>query len=133
MSWRIRPARHVHKAPEQGISSGSNTRQSGSRRESIALASAVFLPVLAGVAGWTWAQLTTTQVECSNGLPLQGPGLGGSAVVIVLAAVPVVWLARRARFSRGQTVSLVAAGMVLSAFLIAAAIAVWEIGHHCAA
>jgi hypothetical protein len=45
----------------------------------------------------------------------------------------VLWRARRARLSPAETISLVAASIVLSVFLIALAIAIWVIGHHCAA
>jgi len=92
------------------------------------------MPVLAAVGAWTWAELTTLAVACSRGYPLRGPGLSGSAllVVLALAAAPVLWRARTAELSTGQRLGLVGVSMVLSGFLIAVAIAVWEIGHHCA-
>jgi hypothetical protein len=89
--------------------------------------------VLAGVGAWTWAELTTSQAACSRGDPLSGPGWGGAVLLVVSAAAPVLWRARRARLSLGETIGLAAASMVLSVFLIALAIGVWEIGHHCAA
>jgi hypothetical protein len=98
----------------------------------LATASAMLVPVLAGAAGWVWAELTTSEVACSRGHPLNGPGLGGSALLIVLSAAPVVWRARRARLSSLETIGLMVGSMILSALLIALAIAFWEIGHHCA-
>jgi hypothetical protein len=91
------------------------------------------MPALAGVGAWTWAELTTSQAACSRGDPLSGPGWRGSALLVVCAAAPVLWRARCARLSPAETVGLVAASMVLSVFLIALAIAIWVIGHHCAA
>jgi hypothetical protein len=99
----------------------------------LASATAMLVPVLTGAAGWTWAELTTSDAACSRGHPLSGPGLGGSALLVVVAAAPVVWRARCARLSSLETIGLVVGSMILSAFLIALAIAVWEIGHHCAA
>lgn len=90
-------------------------------------------PVLAAIGAWTWAELTTSQAACSSGQPLGGPGLGGSAVLLVSATVPVLWRARSAKLPRAETIGLLAASVALSAFLIALAIAAWEIGHHCAA
>jgi hypothetical protein len=91
------------------------------------------MPVLAAIFGWTWAELTTSEAACPSGEALRGPSLGGSALLVVVAAAPVAWRARSARLPAGESAGLVVASMVLSAFLIALAIAVWEIGHHCAA
>jgi hypothetical protein len=108
------------------------SRPTGAKLAWLASASAMLVPVLAGAAGWVWAELTTSEAACSRGLPLSGPGLGGSALLVVLGAAPVVWRARCARLSSLETIGLVVGSMILSAFLIALAIAVWEIGHHCA-
>jgi hypothetical protein len=110
----------------------NGTKTAGARLVWTAWATAMLAPVLAGIGGWVWAELTTSQVACSRGSSLNGPGLGGSALLVLFAAVPAVWCARRARLSSKEAIGLVLVSIVLSVFLIALAVAVWEIGHHCA-
>ncbi|MDQ6777738.1 MAG: hypothetical protein M3071_16360 [Actinomycetota bacterium] len=112
--------------------SAADAKPTGTKLVWLAWASAMLVPVLAGVAGWIWAELTTSQAACSRDSRLGGPGLGGSALLVALALVPVLWRARRARLSSKETIGLLVTSIVFSVFLIALAVAVWEIGHHCA-
>src|SRR5436309_9994870 len=87
-------------------------------------------PVLAGVAAWILAELTTSVAECQVG---GAQGLDGRVLVALIGVPTLLSLAAgyltRVRLLRMLTAVL--ATFVLSVFAVWAGSQVWWVGHGC--